>query len=512
MSERAPALPVNDPREISGWVMYDWAQSAFSTTVATVFLGPYLTNLAEQAAEATGGLLYLGDVPVRPDSLFAFAVSASVLLQVSVLPVLGALADYSNLRKRLLIIFSTLGALTTTAMFFITPGGHWLGALLFILANVAFGASVVFYNAFLPDVASEDNRDHVSARGFAMGYLGGGLLLAVNLVMFLFGGSLGLDDAMVARISLASAGLWWLGFSVITFRRLRSRGRARELPPGDTYFTIGFTQLATLLEVPRSVVTALLVLPLAIPVLLFLRVPVTLALLPGLGPIGVLVIFMIRKSRTLPETIKYLLAYLLYNDGIQTVIVVAAIFAAEELGMSSTNLILVILMIQFVAFGGAFAFSALARRLGTRNAIIFSLVIWSAAVLYAYAGMRDTTVVASLGITRAELEFWILGFIIALVLGGSQALSRSLFSQMIPDEVEAEFFSFYEVSERGTSWLGTFIFGVANQMFGSLRIGVLSLIFFFLAGLILLPFVNVQRAKDQAALVSAHEQLAAAGD
>jgi UMF1 family MFS transporter len=243
---------------------------------------------------------------------------------------------------------------------------------------------------------------------------------------------------------------------------------------------------------------------------MFLRVPITLALLPGGGPIIVLIIFLVRKSSSLREAVKFLIAYLLYNDGIQTVIVVAAIFASVELGMSSTNLILVILMIQFVAFAGAYSFSYLARLLGARNAILLSLVIWSGAVVYAYAGMQDETLLPDLGITRAELEFWILGFIIALVLGGSQALSRSLFAQMIPNNVEAEFFSFYEVSERGTSWMGTFIFGLANQMTGSLRVGVLSLIFFFLAGLIILPFVNVRQAMEQAAQES-EEQLTLTG-
>ena len=486
---------VNDRREIFGWSMYDWANSAFSTTVGTVFLGPYLTSIAE--ASATDGFLQLGSIPIKFDSFFTFCVSASVLLQVTILPILGALADYSHLRRRLLMLFSTLGALTTLMMFFITTGGHWFGGLLFILANVSFGAAMVFYNAYLPDIASEDRRDRVSANGFAMGYLGGGILLALNLVMYLFSDKLGLSGAMVARISLASAGLWWLGFSLITFRTLRQRQAVRPLPAGETYLTIGFKQLAALMDIPARTVAILLIMPLLIPILLFLRLPVIIALLPGAGPIAVMAIFIARKARTLPEAMKYLVAYLLYNDGVQTVIAVSAIFAAEELEMSATNRILVILMIQFVAFGGATLFAALAARMGTKNAIVASLVIWSAVTIYAYAGMRDTAVVSGLGIQQRELEFWILGFVVALVLGGSQALSRSLFAQMIPKEQEAEFYSFYEVSERGTSWLGTFAFGLVNQLFGSLRLGILSLIIFFLGGLILLPLVNVRKAIEQ---------------
>ncbi len=499
MSDATLPHPVDDRREIFGWTMYDWAISAFSTTVGAVFLGPYVTSIAKQASGTADGLLALGSLSIRADSLFAFAVSASVLMQVSFLPVLGALADFAHLRKRLMITFSTLGAIATLAMFFITEGGHWLAALLFIIANVAFGASIVFYNAYLPDIASPKNRDHVSAKGFAYGYLGGGLLLLLNLILFLFSGSLGLDEALVIRINLASAGVWWLGFSLIAFQRLKDRDRARPIPEGETYFSIGFTQLATLLGVPRTRVMILLFLPLLIPVLFLAGLPVYLALLPGLGPIAVLAIFIINKSQSLPEAMKYLVAYLLYNDGIQTVIIVSAVFGAEEIGMSVSNLGLLILTIQFVAFGGAFLFSYLAKLLGTRQAIMLSLVIWSFAVVYAFVGMRNPAPLAGLGITQAEFEFWILGTVIALVLGGSQALSRSLFAQMIPEDQEAEFFSFYEVSERGTSWMGTFLFGAVNQVFGSLRLGVLSVIFFFISGLIVLAFVNVDQAVSQAA-------------
>lgn len=487
---------MNDRREIFGWTMYDWASSAFSTTVATVFLGPYLTDLAEKASADTNGLLYLFGVPIRFDSYFAYCISASVLLQVTILPVLGALADYSHLRKRLLMFFSTVGALATLAMFFITADDYWMGGLLFILANVCFGASVVFYNAYLPDIASPDQRDSVSSRGFAMGYAGGGLLLLLNLILFLFRERIGLDSGMVARISLASAGAWWLIFSFITFQTLRPRHAVRALPPGETYFSIGFTQLARLLETSPRLVTGLTLLPLLIPILVLAGVPITLALIPAVGPIAILAIFMIKKSRTLPEGVKYLLAYLLYNDGIQTVINISAIYAAQELDMPTTTLILVILMIQFVAFGGAFLFAFVAKRTGTRNAIIGSLVVWAGVVIYAWLGMTSQAPI--FGMEQRQFEFWILGFIIALVLGGSQALSRSLFSQMIPKGSEAEFFSFYEISERGTSWLGPFVFGVVNQVTGSLRIGLLSVIIFFILGLAILITVNVERAMREA--------------
>jgi UMF1 family MFS transporter len=445
----ASAPPINDRREIFGWTMYDWANSAFSTTVVTVFMGPYLTGLAEAAAGPDGVLRVFG-LPIQYNSFFTYCISLSVLLQVFFLPILGAIADYSHLRKPMLQFFAVLGSVATLLMFFVVPGGHLFGGLLLILGNLAFGASIVFYNAYLPDIASPDQRDRVSAAGFAMGYGGGGLLLLLNLVLFLFRESLGLDAGLVARLSLASAGVWWLGFSLVTFRTLRPRHAVRQLPPGESYLTIGFKQLAGTF----------------------------------------------RELRHFPQTLRYLLAFLFFNDGIQTVIVISAVFAAEELGMEATSRILVILMIQIVAFGGAFLYGRLAGRIGTVRALVLSLVIWCAVVIYAYAGMRSTAPV--LGMEQRQLEFWLLAFVVALILGGSQALARSLFSQMIPRGREAEFFSFYEVSDRGTSWIGPGLFGVVNDLTRSFRFGILSVIALFVVGLIILFTVDVPRAISEA--------------
>lgn len=436
---------VNDKREIFGWAMYDWANSAFSTTVGTVFLGPYVASLARSAAEAAGTntVSFLG-IPVAPDSFLPYCISFSVGMQVLFLPILGAIADYSHLRKQMMRLFATIGAVATILMFFLTGGLWWLGGVLFIIANLAFGAAIVFYNAYLPDIASEEERDGVSSYGWAMGYLGGGILLALNLAFYLFSDKIGVPSDLAVRINLASAGIWWLGFSFITWARLRARRAARALPAKENYASIGFKQLRkTLSEVNHF-----------------------------------------------PETLKFLLAYFLYNDGIQTVIAVSATFAAAPLiqgglALEQQTLTAVILMIQFVAFGGALLWGRLAKWIGAKQSIIVSLVIWSGVVIYAYGGMQGDSVV---------VQFFILGMFIALVMGGSQAISRSLFAQMIPDGKEAEFYSFYEISERGTSWIGPLIFGLTNQIFGSLRYGILSLIFFFIAGLIVLPFVKVDKA------------------
>ena len=271
-------------------------------------------------------------------------------------------------------------------------------------------------------------------------------LLALNLAFFIFSEDLGVPSNIAIRINLASAGLWWLGFSFLTWSRLRSRKAPRPLPAGETYASIGFKQLGKTF----------------------------------------------REMKNFPETLKFLLAYFLYNDGVQTVIAVSSTFAAAPLArggieLPQDTLIAVILMIQFVAFFGALFWGRLAGWIGAKQSIIVSLVIWAGVVIYAYSGMQGDSRVA---------EFFVLGIFIALVLGGSQAISRSLFAQMIPKGREAEFYSFYEVSERGTSWTGPLIFGLANQLFGSLRYGILSLIFYFIAGLIVLPFVNVKKAME----------------
>jgi UMF1 family MFS transporter len=209
---------VNDRREIFGWAMYDWANSAFSTTVGTVFLGPFVASLARTAAEAAGTstVSFLG-IPVAPDSFLPYCISFSVGMQVLFLPILGAVADYSHLRKRMMQVFATIGAFATILMFLLTGNLWWLGGVLFIVANLAFGAAMVFYNAYLPDIASEEERDRVSSYGWAMGYMGGGILLALNLAFFQLRESFGVPTDLAVRINLASAGVWWLGFSFFTW-------------------------------------------------------------------------------------------------------------------------------------------------------------------------------------------------------------------------------------------------------------------------------------------------------
>ncbi|MBI3959156.1 MAG: MFS transporter [Chloroflexi bacterium] len=431
--------PVDDRKELFSWYFYDWANSAFSTTVVTVFLGPYLTSVAKTAADASGFVHPLG-ITVFADSFFPYIVSLSVFLQIFFLPILGAIADYSHLKKQMLGFFAYLGAFATISLYFLQGDNYLLGGVLFLLANLSFGASIVFYNAFLPEISSLEKRDMVSSQGWALGYLGGGILLALNLVLFLNAENFGVSTGHAVRISMASAGVWWAIFTIIPLLNLKRRQPLKSLQAGERMLTVGFRQLShTLRHLPRY-----------------------------------------------PQTLLFLIAYLLYNDGIQTVIALSSQFGNQELGIGESSLVALILMVQFVAFGGALFFGYLAGKIGAKRAIIASLVVWSGTVVYAYAFLQT------------EAQFFVMGGVIAIVLGGSQALSRSVFSTMIPKGQEAEYFSLYEISERGTSWIGPLVFGLALQTTGSYRVGILSVVIFFIAGLVLLPFVDFRRAAVEA--------------
>jgi UMF1 family MFS transporter len=438
----------NNPRELFGWKMYDWANSAFYTTVVGALFSPYITRLAQAAVGENGVVLDLGPLGhVTAKSLPTLCVSISVGLQVFLLPVLGALGDYSDLKKRLMAVFCYIAVVANCLMFFIQGGLYLWGGLLFIIANVCFGAALVFYNAFLPEIATDDQTDKVSSRGFAYGYLGGALLLVFNFLLVQHAEQIGITTGMAVRLSLLSAGVWWGGFALITFALLKSRPKKKSLPPDKSYISAGFAEI-----------------------------------------IGTF-----KELRRLPLTLRYLIAYLIYNDGVQTVIFASSAFLEQELfpGGNPSFLLQIYLMVQFTAVGGALLFERLAYLIKTKNAIIVSLVIWAGVVIYAYRFLDSVP------------EAWFMAGVIAIVLGGSQALSRSLFSRMIPPGKEASFFGLYEVSERGTSWMGPLLFSIVIARTGSYRQALLSLIFFFVVGLIVLAITDTDEATRQASVPAA---------
>jgi UMF1 family MFS transporter len=416
-----------------GWYYYDWANSAFSTTVVTVFLGPYLGSVADRAADSAGMVHPLG-IPVAAGSLFAYTISLSVLLTVFVLPVVGAVADRTHRKKQLLALFAYLGAGATVGLVFLTGTRYLLGATLFLVANISFGAANVVYNSFLPQIAGPDDRDRVSSIGWATGYIGGGLLLALNVVAVQLGGDA--HKAEVARWSIVSAGVWWAAFTTIPLVRLRNRPAVAGEHRGSV-LTDGFRQLGH-----------------------------TLA---GL--------------KAFPLTLFFLVAYLVYNDGIQTVITLASVYADKELKLPQAVQVETILLVQFLAFAGAWAMGRLALRYGAWRTILASLVVWTLALGIAFVLPAERPV-----------PFMLLGGLIGIVLGGSQALSRSLFSQLIPPGREAEYFGLYEISSDGTSWLGPLLFGLAYQVTHTYRVAIISLLAFFVIGFLALLAVPVRRA------------------
>ncbi|MGF1430347.1 MFS transporter [Kitasatospora sp. LaBMicrA B282] len=435
-TEPAPAAAALK-RVQHGWYLNDWANAAFSATVLTVFLGPYLTDVANNAADVHGDVHPFG-IPVRAGSFFPYTVSASVLASVVVMLLAGAVADRTGRHRALLGGFAYLGAAATVAMFFVSGDAYLLGGGLLVVANISYAVSAALANSFLPGLAAPAERDAVSSRGWAVGYAGGGLLLVLNLALFLGHDAIGLSSAMAVRICLASAGLWWAAFTTFPMRRLPSRPATAPVPqPVDEHAGGTLRELAGTL----------------------------------------------RGMRRFPLTLLFLAAFLCYNDGIQTVISQASLYGKEELHMGQTTLIAGVLLVQVVAIGGALLLGRIAQRYGAKKTILGSLVAWTVTLAFGYFMPADQPV-----------WFYALAAAIGLVLGGSQALSRSLFSHLIPAGREAEYFSLYKISDRGTSWMGPLVFGLAFQVTGSYRVAIISLLIFFAIGFVVLLRVPVRRA------------------
>ncbi|GGM78825.1 MFS transporter [Longimycelium tulufanense] len=452
-----PPEPTADPaerrREQRGWVWYDFANSVFPTSVVTVFLSLYLTTVAQNAARADiarngpnpcpdGNTLRDCDIALfgfefPAGSLWGYLLSVATVVQVVVLPITGAIADRTQNKRRMLAAFAFTGA-AASGLLALVAGTNWpLGVLLFVVANIGFGASVVIYYSFLPEIATPDERDGVSARGWAYGYLGGGLCLALQLGLFLAHDSLGLGQTTAVRINFLITGVWWAGFTLIPLARLRRHQPPHGTEPGTATLKAGFRELASTL----------------------------------------------RHAWHFPLTLGFLGAYLVYTDGIATVANVAAQYGKFELRLPEDVLITTILIVQFIAFLGGMLHGLVARSWGAKKTILASLVVWVGvigAAFFVEAGQR--------------LQFYGLAVGIGLVLGGTNALSRSLFSQMIPPGREAQYFSLYEVSERSTSWLGPLLFAGVGQLTGSFRWAIISLVVFFVVGFVLVSLVPVRRA------------------
>jgi UMF1 family MFS transporter len=429
----------NDRRTIFGWAMYDWANSAYTTTTLAVLLPVIFTDQV------------IGDEGYRifgrtfdGESLWSFLVSFGAIGIFLLSPFLGAIGDFSASKLRFLRLFAYLGALASTLFFFVASGDFVITVILFLVVEGSWAIAAVFYDSFLPHISTPETMDRVSSKGFAFGYIGGGLQFLLALLLIQFSPEDFQETA--ARIAIVFAGLWWFGFAVYAFRRLREPTEAEPLPEGYrtgsrawTYARLGFA---------RTIATT-------------------------------------RRLPQFPQLLLFLVAFLLYNDGVQTVISISAAYASETLKLEQADIALAFLVVQVVAFGGAFLFGRISVWVGAKRAILLSLVLWCG--------------VAVLGYLLPEGEFLPfagLAASVGLVLGGTQALSRSLYGSMIPEEASAEFYGFYSVFSKFSAIWGPIIFGVVNTATGSSRNAILSLIGQFVVGFVLLFLVNVDKARE----------------
>jgi MFS transporter, UMF1 family len=414
-------------RELFAWAMYDWANSAFWTTIVAAIFPIYFQKVA--AAGLAG--------PVAT-SRFAWATTLSILIVAIVAPLLGSLADRAPLKKPLLGLFLGIGAAATAAMFFISRG-EWLFALtVFVIGNVGVSASIVFYEAMLPHIAAPDELDRVSTAGYAMGYVGGGVLLAINIVMLSHPSWFGLADKDVAvRVSFASVAVWWLVFSIPLFRDVREPEVRRDADgvPGLVSAARGLWRTLTELRRYRNAAV-------------------------------------------------FLLAFLIYNDGIQTIIRMATIYGTE-IGLDDNAMIVALVVTQFIGIPFSFLFGAIANRVGAKRAVFGGLTVYMVIAILGY-------------FMRSSAEFFALAVMVGMVQGGTQALSRSLFASMIPREKSSEFFAFFGVFERYAGVLGPAVFAWVVAHSGTSRNAILSVVAFFVIGAALLTFVDVAEGRAEA--------------
>ncbi len=443
----ADLTPLDRQKQQQAWNWYDWANSAFYTTVLSVLFAPYLITIAGRAAgcadldETCNKTVNVLGLHLAAGSLPSYLTSFATIASAFLLPIVGAFVDRSGRKKWHMAGYAYAGAFFAAMLFFL-KGDNWqLGAVAIVLSSILGGCSLIAYYAILVDISNEDERDRVSSRGWAWGYLGGGLLLAINLAVYTLHKPLGLSEGLSVRLSLLSAALWWAGFTLIPLIRLRNHEPRNLVQETGTIFQRSFGQLFTTL----------------------------------------------RELRKYPMTLTFLLAYLFYNDGIQTVIYEASTYGSKQLKFDQNVLIATILLIQFVAWGGALWFGRLAAKHGAHRSIMWGTFAWMVIVVLALF-LPEKNVALFLALAVA----------IGIVLGGTQALSRSFFSLLIPRGREGEYFSLYGAAERGTSWFGTLLFGVIFQITGSYRPAIFALIIFFVLGAFFLLRLDPRRGIEEA--------------
>ncbi|AZJ37053.1 MFS transporter [Tenacibaculum singaporense] len=418
---------IGDKKLINGWAFYDWANSVYSLVISTAVFPLYYSGVTEGKIVS-----FLGMDWEHPDSLYSYALSFSFLVVAFISPILSGIADYTGSKKKFMKFFCTLGALSVMSLYFFDGiDTVWIGILFTVLASIGFWASLVFYNAYLPEVAHPEQQDRASAKGFVYGYIGSVILLLINLAMIMFPEILGISAGMASRISFVMVGLWWLGFAQVTFKRLP--GNVYNKKPEKDYIWKGYKELQ----------------------------------------------IVIKEVLNYPTLKRFLISFFLLSISVQTIILMAAIFGSSELGLSSTSLIITILLVQIVAILGAILFSRFSEKWGNITALKVTIVVWMLVCFCAFMLDKSQENVA--------VYFYGLGGLLGLVQGAIQTLTRSTYSKLLPEtEDHATYFSFYDVTEKIAIVLGTAVYGALNAITGSMQWSVLCLAIFFLASFIIL--------------------------
>jgi UMF1 family MFS transporter len=422
----------NDPRVIKGWAFFDWANSAYSLVITVAIFPGYFLSLTNDRVSFWG--FNLSD-----STLYAWSIALAYLVIAAISPLLSGIADYGGRKKMFMRFFTRMGAFACISLLFFTGMDTlWIGLLGFIIATIGFAGGIVFYNAYLPLIVTEDRYDEVSARGYSYGFVGSVILLVTNLIVIMNYGWFGFSESLKAvPTAFVMVGLWWLGFSQMSFRRLPD-----DQPQGDTRNLLGKGYL----ELQKAW----------------------------------------RNLRRDANTRSYLGAFFCFNAGVQAVLFLASTFAEKELKFTTSGLILLVLILQIVAIGGATLFSKISGKRGNKFSLVIMLVIWTIICLVGYFVQTGT-------------DFYVLAVAVGLVMGGTQSLSRSTYAKLLPKDTQdtASYFSFYDVTDKVSTVVGTFTFGFVEQMTGGMRSSVMALAVFFIVSLIGIASVNIRRMKSE---------------
>lgn len=427
-------LQKGDKKLTHSWAFYDWANSVYSLVISTAVFPIYY----ETVTQTESGLVQFLGMQFNSTSLYTYALSFSFLIVAVISPFLSGIADYVGNKKSYMQFFCYFGALSVMSLYFFEGiDTLWVGILFSVLASIGFWGSLVFYNAYLPEVAYSDQQDQVSALGFIYGYIGSVILLVFNLTMVMKPEWYGITDpGMAPRISFLTVGIWWIAFSQVTFRRLPDSTRVERVKKGFVFK--GFEELKKVVE----------------------------------------------ELKDQPVLLNFLTSFFLYSVGVQSTILLATIYGKSEIGLSTSSLILTIIVIQLVGIAGAYLFSNLSKKIGNITTLKITIIIWALACLSAYYLDKEDP--------NVQLKFYVISGFIGLVLGAIQTLSRSTYSKLLPQDTEdpTTYFSFFDVTEKIAIVWGTFIFGLAVAITESMRLSILLLCVFFVASFIVLSFMK----------------------